>query len=272
MPPEDIEPLSPAEINKLTPDQNSKTSRIEPVFGALSEQGGGWVRDLVAMSRGIQAALPVEDAFDIEKCDFRKERVISASPSRLLWMLEHAKELVPSDGRKWRELAHRLEKDPAETRHAITALRKAVNDGMPTPPISPRLRLEAGTHADCMIVCKDVIVWVEGKRNDWLSPWTSWDVHRDQLARNVEAAWIEAKQQKKSHYFVLIAHEYGRLKYHEQALLDGYRSARWIGGWPHLSAEQRLEFGSRIGTVRWHEIVKRWTLSGPLLVDVDETN
>ena len=56
------------------------------------------------------------------------------------------------------------------------------------------LKLEGSTHADCLIECQRAFVWIEGKRNDWLSPSTKWDVTRDQLARNLEAVWWLAGQ------------------------------------------------------------------------------
>jgi hypothetical protein len=40
-------------------------------------------------------------------------------------------------------------------------------------------------------------VWIEGKRNDWLSPSIRWDVTRDRLARNLDAVWQLAEQARK---------------------------------------------------------------------------
>jgi hypothetical protein len=48
---------------------------------------------------------------------------------------------------------------------------------------------EGPTPADCLIECEHAFIWIEGKRFDWLSPSTTWDVMRDQLARHVEAVW-----------------------------------------------------------------------------------
>jgi hypothetical protein len=72
------------------------------------------------------------------------------------------------------------------------------------------------------------LIWIEGKRDDWLSPSTKWDVTRDQLARNVDAAWCIAS--KKQDDRVLICHEYP-LEHHEVSLLEGYRRrhmVRWL--------------------------------------------
>ena len=70
--------------------------------------------------------------------------------------------------------------------------------------------------------CEHAFIWIEGKRFDWLSPSTTWDVSRDQLARNIEAVWTLASKAGKD-YRLLICHEFD-FKHHEMALLDGYRN------------------------------------------------
>ena len=69
--------------------------------------------------------------------------------------------------------------------------------------------------------------------------------------------------------FVLICHE-GELKHHEECLIQGYRTGTWWAGWPHLDAATRDQFRSKIGTVRWSQIVQRWPGLGslPALADV----
>jgi hypothetical protein len=128
--------------------------------------------------------------------------------------------------------------------------------------------LEGQSSADCLIDCEHAVVWVEGKRDDWLAPSTSWDVARDQLARNLEAAWLLARDTGRD-YCLIIAYE-EQLKHHEQALVNGYRTGTWSAGWPHLAENQRHEFGQRIGTIRWREIADEWreTRKLPALVDL----
>ena len=112
------------------------------------------------------------------------------------------------------------------------------------------------------IDCRRAVVWIEGKRNDWLSPNIKWDVTRDQLARNVEAAWLLATEANKD-FWLLICHEYD-LKHHEQELIDGYRAGTWKAGFPHLATKTRALFQQKIGTVTWQLILRRW----PGLADV----
>ena len=118
------------------------------------------------------------------------------------------------------------------------------------------LILEGPTSADCLIECERAFIWIEGKRFDWIDPAITWDVSRDQLARNVEAVWTLAKQAWKE-YRLLICHEFP-LKHHEVALLEGYRAGTWSAGMPHISAQDRRQFQERIGTLTWNEITRAW--------------
>jgi hypothetical protein len=165
-------------------------------------------------------------------------------------MIQHADRLAPWDGRAWREYRHRVLENP-EREQALAALARGRS------PIPRDLVLEGPTHADCLIECERCVIWIEGKRNDWHGTGTKWDVSRDQLARDAEAAWLSAQQSGIEESRLLICHEH-ELKHHERALLDGYRSGSWSAGWPHLPEETRRRLAARIGTLRWREIVERW--------------
>jgi hypothetical protein len=88
----------------------------------------------------------------------------------------------------------------------------------------------------------------------------------DQLARNLEAAWITGAEKRKN-FCVLLCHE-TVLSSEEQSLVEGYRSGELIAGLPHLEESTRLEFKKRIGTLTWREIVEAWPAlrADPLLV------
>jgi hypothetical protein len=213
--------------------ENSKRSRVEPVFEWLEEQGGvDWPRRLLEMAHGLAA--PIEPG-RLEKLDYTKEITVPASEERLGWLSERADELGYSGS---------------------------------LPAV-----LEGKTHADCLITCERAVIWIEGKRHDWLSPRTKWDPERDQLARNVEAAWIYARKHEKAEYCVLVCHEFD-LRADEQALMGGYRSAELSAGWGHIEDEHiRRELGRRIGTLTWTEIVAEWPEMGldPRLASVPGT-
>jgi hypothetical protein len=177
-------------------------------------------------------------------------------------MLANAEELVPPDEDRWPEFNERVLRNP-ERAAAIASL-EAGNTGF-----TPSLVLEGPSHADCLVECERTLIWIEGKRTDWLSPSTTWDATRDQLARNLEAAWLLADKEGKDYCFVLCYES--ELKHHERVLIDGYRAQALVGGWPHLDDRQRAHFAGRIGTVRWAEVGDHW--SGlqelPELADLD---
>ena len=118
--------------------------------------------------------------------------------------------------------------------------------------------LEGPTQADdCLIECANALIWIEGKRFDWLDPSTKWDVTRDQIARNIDALASRAGAAGKD-YRLLICHEQP-LKHHEKLLLAGYRSGTWPGGLPHgIDDTTPGFFAARIGTLTWSAIVRRW--------------
>ena len=214
----------------MSSDENSKVSRVDPVFGWLEEQGGAdWPTRILELAHGLEATI---EPGRLEKLDYLKEVTVPASDERLAWLSERAEELGYSG---------------------------------PMPAV-----LEGKTHADCLITCERAVIWIEGKRHDWLSSRTKWDPERDQLARNVEAAWIYARKNQKAEYCMLLCHEVD-LRAEEQALVVGYRSGELSAGWGHIEDEDvRRDFGRRIGTLTWSEIAAEWPemRSNPRLASV----
>lgn len=200
------------------------------------------------MAQGI-AAPPT--CGPVSKCSLEIEVKVPASADRLAWMIRNVERLAPQDGKMLQDLRKRVTDDPQATEQALASLDSGNRRGIP-----PKLVLEGNTHADCLIECETALIWIEGKRFDWLSPGIKWDISRDQLARNVEAAWSLARAARKE-YCVLICHEHP-LKHHESALVGGYHNGTWTAGWPHMPEEQRRAFGQRIGTLTWGKIVRKW--------------
>jgi hypothetical protein len=175
---------------------------------------------------------------------------VPATCARLAWMITNVDKLVPRDGRRWDELRQRVLRQRGNIDAALTRL--SVGDAR----IPRKLLFEGPTSTDCLIECEHALIWIEGKRFDWLDASTTWDVTRDQLARNVEAVWSLANGAGKD-CRLLICHEHP-LKHHEISLLEGYRHGTWAGGWPHVAEVQRRELAARIRTVTWGEIVGDW--------------
>jgi hypothetical protein len=228
-------------------DENSRRTRVQPVFGWLAAHGEpDWPARLVALADGLDdlgdPGAPLRVWLD-------PERGVDPSARRLAWMLDNAHRLAPRDGGRWREYHQRVIANPHRD-----AARQLLARGDTSIP--PRLKLEGPTHADCLIETERAVIWIEGKRNDWLAPATTWDAVRDQLARNAEAAHLVAARQGKRS-LVIICHEHP-LKHHEQALLDGYRNGTWSAGWPHLDEPLRRRLGAAIGTLTWARLTAAW--------------
>ena len=225
----------------------SKETRVQPIFGWLNQHGeNGWPAHLLAIVHGLGKHT---DCGNFARMDLEIERQVPATPARLAWMLRNVASLAPQDGRRWQEPARRTAVSD-DINAMLTKLDAGSNVGIGD------LCLEGSTSADCLIECEHAFIWIEGKRFDWLSPSTTWDVSRDQLARNLEAVWSVASAVGKD-YCVVICHE-NPLKHHEQCLVHGYRAETWSAGWPHISAEIRHDFAQRIGTVRWQDIAVQW--------------
>jgi hypothetical protein len=239
----------------VSDDRCSKTTRVQPIFGWLREHGRStWADELLTLADGVQPR-PVGEPL---KVDLDPERKVAPSAARLAWMIRNAGRLAPKDGRKWgryQQVADHPRRDAVlqQLDGGVCAVAPAI------------LTLEGETCADCLITCEHAVIWIEGKRNDWLAPSTEWDVSRDQLARNIESVWLLAAEAHLDYYMV-ICHE-AALKHHEAALVDGYRSGTWSAGLPHVTEATRHEFQSRIGTLTWSKIIEHW----PALRDVVPT-
>jgi hypothetical protein len=221
---------------------NSMITRVRPVFGWLRDNGeGAWPEQVVKLAN----ITGLTNCGRFVGMDLDPEREVPPTRERLIWMLRNVERLAPVDGRRWEDLK-------ARTANRDQVL--AAHDG--GTPLPREFVLEGPTHCDCLIECEHAFIWIEGKRNDWLSPSTTWDVSRDQLARNLEAAWTTARHSGKD-CCLIICHEHP-LKHHEAALIRGYRDQTWSAGWPHLSQEVRRQFASRIGSLTWMEIANAW--------------
>lgn len=187
---------------------------------------------------------------------FHEETRVPPSTDRLRWMILNAHRLIPKDRKKRTALGNRVIEHPGRE-DAVTRLEAGKRKG-----ISRKLILEKATACDCLIECKNAFIWIEGKFNDCISPGTTWDSSRDQLARNLEAVRLLATQTDKD-YCLIICHE-RELKCHEELLIRGYRNGTWQGGWPHLDEAVRRQMADRIGLVTWHALSTEWKGIGEL--------
>jgi hypothetical protein len=228
---------------------NSMITRVRPVFFWLRDNAeASWAARLVKMAKDLA---DLTECGSVVRMELDPELKVAATAERLIWMLENKNILVPRNAERLDELRQRVA-DEGAVQQAIASL----SAGKPIP--KGNLVLEGDTNCDCLIHCEHALIWIEGKRFDYLSPSTTWDVSRDQLARNVEAAWFLAQRAGKD-YRLILCHEYP-LKHHEAALLDGYRQGTSEAGWPHIPEAQRREFATRIGTLTWGRMAEEWPL------------
>ncbi len=231
-----------------TDDENSRRTRILPAFGWLRANAGeNWATELLQLAEGIT---PSRDAGRVLSLECEAERAVKPSSVRLAWMIRNAHRLAPVNGRLWQEYQNRVIRNPAKEK-ALKRLDEGITAGIPA-----KLILEGATHADCLIECEHAVLWIEGKRNDWLAPAIKWDITRDQLARNLEAAWMLGSALQKD-FWLVICHE-NDLKHHEERLIEGYRAGTWTAGLPHLQTSVREIFRTKIGTLRWETLFGRW--------------
>jgi hypothetical protein len=229
-------------------DENSRRTRVKPTFTWLREQADlDWPARFLQLVDGLGVRIDPGRVVP-DGLHFEPERRVPPSPRRIAWLIRNAERLTPRDERKWRQYDRRVIRNPGRA-NALAQLDAGDSRG-----VDRQLILEGETSADCLIECEKAVIWVEGKRNDWLDYSTSWDVTRDQLARNLEAAWLCAKEKD---FCLVICHEHP-LKHHEELLIDGYRHGTWSGGLPHLDADERNRLGSRIGTVTWDRLAAEW--------------
>jgi hypothetical protein len=123
-----------------TEDKNSKRTRVEPVFGWLSEHGGHeWPARLIELADGLDVAIAPGS---LERLDFEQEVKVPASPRRLAWLLENA-EGLGHGGSQLTELTERVINDPRRA-EMLEALRREEE-------VPDQYVLEGATHADCLI-------------------------------------------------------------------------------------------------------------------------
>jgi len=93
---------------------NSKKTRVEPVFGWFEKQPDlSWPAQLLRLTEGLEG---FQDPGILRALTFRKEVAVEASGPRLAWMIENAERLAPPNGRRWttlRQRAHHAKREKA---------------------------------------------------------------------------------------------------------------------------------------------------------------
>jgi hypothetical protein len=174
-------------------------------------------------------------------------------PRRFLeWMIRNPSALTWPDeaGSYWRKLSPKTQllrkqlkqSNPEAISHGLLELQKV-------GPNSSRHRwwaFEGFTSVDCWLETERLVIFIEGKRTESLSPATQWFPKRSQLVRNLEVASEYAGRMGKDFYVLLCTEE--PMEVPAQTFTDSL---------PHLTKSEREAMaGHFLGYVTWETIRK----------------
>ncbi|MCZ7590536.1 MAG: hypothetical protein M5U27_17110 [Gaiella sp.] len=115
---------------------------------------------------------------------------------------------------------------------------------------------EGFTEVDCWLETERLVLLIEGKRRESLSPATAWYPDRNQLVRNLEVA--SGSVGTKEAFVLLVVEEAG----------PGLTRERLIASTPHMSDGNRELLTERyLGQVTWRSLVDALELPSNVLVD-----
>jgi hypothetical protein len=226
--------------------KDSSRTRVRPVFVSLLEKdstGATWLPQLLQLA-------PRRDNLDRDVLR-NPGQLLSGRPfeyrvappeSLLRWLLKNPEALRHvlhrgKPGKAWderRKLAGRRTRKAA-LRSALQALEVQG----PADKSRPWWTLEGYTSVDCYFETDRLLLFIEGKRTDRLSDSTSWLKGRNQLVRNLEAAFQKAG--KAGAVLLITEHE------HVPFTLDDVAA-----GAPHLdTAAHRSLYDRYLGQITW---------------------
>lgn len=192
----------------MTPGQyNSSLTRVQPFFEAaiaLSPTGDGWLSALLCQApHGTRALgdaathpgalLPVLLGAHPQGKAPRGCFEYGVPPSRdlLRWYVNHPEHLAWPAGSSFGEETTRMRRallfdDPPGAQQATGEALDLISKHQPSDV--GWWRFEGISSIDCVLATDRIVVTVEGKRTEPLSPATDWYPSRTQIVRNLEAA------------------------------------------------------------------------------------
>jgi hypothetical protein len=235
---------------------NSSLTRVQPVFGELLRRdgtGASWLPTLLRLAtknrdqaevlaenpgallsdRCFETGLPPPEAF---------LRWLLTNPDRLAW--PRVQPNWSAETRLWRG---RLRGDEGPEMLRQAQERGAALLGHYGASGSRRAwwAFEGFTSADCFLRTERLVLLVEGKRTDVLSPSTTWYPRRNQLVRNVEATAQAAGSIPCA--VLLIADD----------SVDPLTAQAWDQSLPHLPPERRAALmRAYLGCVTWEDVCR----------------
>jgi hypothetical protein len=240
---------------------DSSLTRVRPFFNALiraDPSGETWVsrllsevpnRDVLGLSLKAPGALLTSITAMTDRGHLACYEYPVHPPRLLLtWFVENPDQLVWPRGQTFSEETTRLRKallydSPPGSRQVAQARARELVASRPT---SARewWRFEGTSMLDCVLLTDEVVVTIEGKRTEPVSPATDWYPKRSQLVRNLEAARQLSQ-----------GRAWGSLLISETLTPEGTDAALdrvLSSGAPHLAAAQRDELHAHyLGNITW---------------------
>jgi hypothetical protein len=249
--------------------RNSSLTRVQPFFELLfdrdlaptaTEDDPSWISQLLdAAPQGRRALGGIVDdpgqmlgvllgphpAAKAPRACFEFD--VAPSKSFLLWCVDHPEELTWPPGGNYGEEATRMRRallrDTPPGRQAAQAAARVLVASRP-PTTRGWWRFEGLSSIDCVIATDRLVVTVEGKRTEHLSPATHWYPKRTQLVRNLEAARELARGRR---WATLLLSEEPEPAGTPDALAASVRDAA-----PHLDPAQREQLeAAYLGNLTW---------------------
>jgi len=266
-------------------DHDSSLTRVQPVFDELLDRwpdGGPWLGklwDMAALTRpggalpkpiGLDSLLASETpGARAARLGTVYERTVAPPAAFLEWLLKNPARMLVRDpitfgaksveARQWRRKL--FSADERLVSEAQEEAFKQLGKRLAQRGRNKWWAFEGFSHIDCCLITSQCVLFVEGKRNESVSPSTWWFQERSQLWRHVEAAREFAGQKQ---FAVILAVE--NEAHGATALADAAGSLE--KSYPHLDAAQRAEMSRHlVGFVTWPEIVTQFSLPRECLLD-----
>jgi hypothetical protein len=262
-------------------ERNSSLTRVQPVFEellALDPTGQRWLPRLCEMAATARpnaqrpssygTLVPAETPAKGARKGKVFERIVAPPTAFLRWLLEHPEQMQVNDpqtfgakgedAQRWRRKL--FSSEPALRNEAITEGLRQFGKAGAKGSRRKWWAFEGFSHIDCCLITDDLVLFVEGKRTEAVSPSTLWFKQRSQVWRNVEAA-REFSGEKQ--FAVMLAVEgdgEGRA-----ALRDA--DSMLAGSYPHIPDEAADLSRHLIGFVTWRGMVREFGLPESCLIE-----
>jgi len=241
---------------------DSSLTRVRPVFECLFKKdpkGSSWLPELLDLAEQnslLRKKLARSPGHLIPEKGLLFEKSVPPPAQFLVWLVKNPQKMSwPLRSGKPKKFGqntqlmreklfgiHGIEAQEAVKKEALNAIE---NHGA----MGSRGKwwtFEGFTSVDCSLEAEKLLLFIEGKRTDILSPSTEWFKSRSQLLRNLETCKEIAGE--KQYAVLVIAEENPILNLNEEIIRQGL---------PHLSENERVELMSHfLGFILWKDVCK----------------